>query len=219
MAELQREATESRERQHIAEQANRAKSAFLAMMSHEIRTPMNAVLGLAGALLDDALTEDQHDVVTAIRDSGDSLMRILNDILDFSKLDAGRLVLEPIVFSPVTLTLGAISVYKPRAVAKGLGMRVEVDAALPPTLEGDAGRIRQVLHNLLSNAIKFTDAGEIVVRARCTAAGADTATIACHAVRRVRAGRQLDHPALRRVRSRAGNLQAHCGADGRQHRR
>jgi len=177
MAELQREATESRARQHIAEQASRAKSAFLAMMSHEIRTPMNAVLGLAGVLLDDRLTEDQRNVVTAIRESGDSLMRILNDILDFSKLDAGRLTLEPVVFSPVTLTLGARSVYEPRAAAKGLCMRVETDPALPPALEADAGRIRQVLHNLVSNAVKFTTAGEIVIRARRVAADAATATI------------------------------------------
>jgi signal transduction histidine kinase/ActR/RegA family two-component response regulator/NO-binding membrane sensor protein with MHYT domain len=177
MAELQRDAEESRERQHIAEQASRAKSAFLAMMSHEIRTPMNAVLGLAGALLDEELSLDQRNVVTAIRDSGDSLMRILNDILDFSKLDAGRLTLEPVAFSPETLTLGALSVFQPRAVGKGLRIRVEADPALPPLLEGDAGRIRQVLHNLVSNAVKFTDSGEITIRARCAAAEADTATI------------------------------------------
>jgi PAS domain S-box-containing protein len=177
MAALQRDAEEARERQHIAEQANRAKSAFLAMMSHEIRTPMNAVLGLAGALLDEELSLDQRKVVTAIRDSGDSLMRILNDILDFSKLDAGRLTFETVAFSPATLTLGALSVFDPRAAAKGLRMRVETDPALPPLLEGDAGRIRQVLHNLVSNAVKFTPAGEIVIQARCVVADAGSATI------------------------------------------
>jgi CheY-like chemotaxis protein len=98
-------------------------------------------------------------------------MRILNDILDFSKLDAGRLTFESIAFSPATLTLGALSVFQPRAMAKGLGMRVEADPALPPALAGDAGRIRQVLHNLVANAVKFTDAGEIVIRARCVTAG------------------------------------------------
>jgi PAS domain S-box-containing protein len=177
MTELQRDAEKSRERQHIAEQASRAKSAFLAMMSHEIRTPMNAVLGLAGALLDESLSGDQRKVVTAIRDSGDSLMRILNDILDFSKLDAGRLTFELAAFSPATLTLGAMSVFGPRAAAKGLDMHVDADPALPALLEGDAGRIRQVLHNLVSNALKFTDAGEIVIRARCVASDAEAATI------------------------------------------
>src|SRR6185312_1566659 len=78
--ELQREAEELRERRRIAEEASRAKSAFLAMMSHEIRTPMNAVLGLASSLLDDDMPPDQREAVTTIRDSGDTLLRILNDV-------------------------------------------------------------------------------------------------------------------------------------------
>ena len=92
--DLRRETDEARERQRIAEEASRAKSAFLAMMSHEIRTPMNAVLGLASTLLDDALTADQEQAVFAIKTSGDNLLRILNDILDFSRLDAGRMTFE-----------------------------------------------------------------------------------------------------------------------------
>jgi PAS domain S-box-containing protein len=177
MAELQRDAEDSRERQNIAEQASRAKSAFLAMMSHEIRTPMNAVLGLTGALLDEPLSADHRRVVTAIRESGDSLMRILNDILDFSKLDAGRLTFELAAFSPATLTMGVLTAFGPRAASKGLQMHVEVDPALPPMVNGDAGRIRQVLHNLVANAVKFTNVGEIVIWARPAASDSDTATI------------------------------------------
>jgi PAS domain S-box-containing protein len=176
MLDLQRETKEARERQRIAEETSRAKSAFLAMMSHEIRTPMNAVLGLASALLDEGLTEEQRDVVTAIRDSGDSLLRILNDILDFSRLDAGRMTFEAASFSPATVTQETLSVHGPQAAAKGLRLDVESDD-LPDLLVGDAGRIRQVLHNLVSNALKFTDVGSVTVEARCLSQTPDDAVI------------------------------------------
>jgi PAS domain S-box-containing protein len=175
--DLQRETEEARERQRIAEEASRAKSAFLAMMSHEIRTPMNAVLGLASALLDETLSADQREVVAAIRDSGDSLLRILNDILDFSRLDAGRMTFEFAPFSPETLTHDALSVHGPRAAAKGLTFDIDNDNSLPHTLVGDAGRIRQVLHNLVSNAVKFTDTGSVSLRARCIQLGASHAVV------------------------------------------
>nr|WP_294529642.1 ATP-binding protein [uncultured Rhodopila sp.] len=167
MADLQRETAELRERARLAAEANRAKSAFLAMMSHEIRTPMNAVLGLATVLLNDDLTGGQQQMVSVIRESGEALLRILDDILDYSKLDAGRLTLEPIPFSPATLTHEAVSVQGPAAMAKGLSISAAVDPDLPGTLLGDAGRIRQVLMNLVSNAIKFTDIGAVVIQARC----------------------------------------------------
>jgi PAS domain S-box-containing protein len=175
--ELQREADEQRERTRIAEEASRAKSAFLAMMSHEIRTPMNAVLGLASSLLDDPLTEEQREAVVAIRDSGDTLLRILNDILDFSKLDAGRMTFETAPFSPAGLAHDALSVYSPYAAAKGLTIRLETDPSLPPALLGDAGRIRQVLHNLVANAVKFTDQGEVVIGAHRVEHGGVSAAI------------------------------------------
>jgi PAS domain S-box-containing protein len=177
VVDLQRETTEARERQRIAEEASRAKSAFLAMMSHEIRTPMNAVLGLTSSLLDETLTQDQHEVVTAIRDSGDSLLRILNDVLDFSRLDAGRMTFETAPFSPATLTQEALSVYGPRTAAKGLAFHLDSDSDLPPLLIGDAGRVRQVLHNLIANAEKFTAIGSISLRVRCVARDAGRATI------------------------------------------
>lgn len=175
--ELQREADHQRERRRIAEEASRAKSAFLAMMSHEIRTPMNAVLGLASSLLDESLTADQRVAVTAIRDSGDTLLRILNDILDFSKLDAGRMTFEAVPFSPAALAHDALSIYSPYAAAKGLTAHLDEDADLPAALLGDAGRIRQVLHNLVGNAVKFTDAGAVTIRVRCLRREAATAMI------------------------------------------
>jgi signal transduction histidine kinase/HPt (histidine-containing phosphotransfer) domain-containing protein/ActR/RegA family two-component response regulator len=160
-----------------AETANLAKSAFLATMSHEIRTPMNAVLGLAGSLLDGLLTPAQREVVNAIRDSGDSLLRILNDILDFSKLNAGQMTLEAAPFSPTTLTQNAVSILGPRAREKGLAIVAEADPGLPAGLLGDAGRIRQVLLNLVSNSVKFTDAGSVTIGARCIAREGGAATV------------------------------------------
>ncbi len=166
----QAETAHARERERIAEEASRAKSGFLAMMSHEIRTPMNAVLGLAGSLLDGGLNPAQQQIVEAIRDSGDSLLRILNDILDYSKLDAGRVTLEDEPFSPATLVHNAVSIMGPRATAKGLRIEAHCDPALPAALRGDAGRIRQILLNLVSNAVKFTEQGEVTVSARRLAA-------------------------------------------------
>jgi signal transduction histidine kinase/DNA-binding NarL/FixJ family response regulator len=160
------EADLARERERHAEERSKARSGFLAMMSHEIRTPMNGVLGLTGTLLDGELTAQQRRVVEAIRDSGDSLLRILNDILDLSKLDAGRMTFEDMAFAPVILTHGIVSILGPRARAKGLIIIVSCDHALPEALLGDAGRIRQVLLNLVSNAIKFTETGSVTIECR-----------------------------------------------------
>jgi signal transduction histidine kinase/ActR/RegA family two-component response regulator len=166
-----------REKERAAAEANKAKSGFLAMMSHEIRTPMNAVLGLAGSLLDGDLPPAQREVVEAIRDSGDDLLRILNDILDFSKLDASKMTFEAAAFAPAALTNSVVSILSSRATAKRLRIVAETDPALPNGVLGDAGRIRQVLVNLVSNAIKFTPSGQVTVATRCLASDASSATI------------------------------------------
>ncbi len=153
----------------VAEAANSAKSAFLATMSHEIRTPMNAVLGLASTLLDQKLDDDQRRTVQSIYDAGDSLLEILNDILEFSRLEAGQLSLESVAFSPETLVDSALSIIEARASAKGLALRSINDPSLPKALQGDAGRLRQILLNLVSNAVKFTAAGEVTVTTRSVA--------------------------------------------------
>jgi hypothetical protein len=175
--DLQRETGEARERQRIAEEASRAKSAFLAMMSHEIRTPMNAVLGLASTLLDDALTPEQDLTVRAIKTSGDNLLRILNDILDFSRLDAGRMTFEYTPCSLRVLLTEVLSVHSPGSTEKGLLLTAAEEPGMPDRVIGDVGRIRQVLHNLVANAVKFTKSGTVTVNARLVRGGDDDVTV------------------------------------------
>ena len=160
-----------------AEAASEAKSRFLATMSHEIRTPMNGVLGIAGTLLDTPLTADQTEAVEAIRNSGDTLLRLLNDILDFSRLDAGRMQLEEMPFGPGALTEHTVSLLAAQAAAKGLRLEAVCDAGLPVAVLGDAGRLRQVLLNLMSNAVKFTEKGGVTVRAECLPAAPGLALV------------------------------------------
>ncbi len=165
--EVETACTQLTEAIKIAEDASQAKSRFLANMSHEIRTPMNGVLGLAGTLLDTPLSREQRQSIEAIRDSGDTLLRLLNDILDFSRLDAGQMQMEAMAFSPAELTRNPVSLLAPRAIARNLTIDALCDDRLPAALLGDAGRLRQVLLNLMANAIKFTECGSVTLRAAC----------------------------------------------------
>lgn len=146
-----------------AENANRAKSAFLATMSHELRTPMNGVLGMADLLLSDSLTTEQRDRVSTIRESGECLLTILNDILDLSKLEAGRLELEPEPTSPRSILETVVEVLRPNAVEKGLVLTKSEYGDIPSRIMSDPTRLRQILFNLVGNAIKFTPRGEVNV--------------------------------------------------------
>ncbi len=149
-----------------AEAANVAKSQFLANMSHEIRTPMNGIIGMSDLLRSSPLSAEQLDYAETIRRSGEGLLGLINDILDFSKVEAGKLQLERIDFSPAALLNDVTSLLHHQAADKGIGLHTRIDGTLPAALQGDPGRLRQILLNLVGNAIKFTAAGEVEIHVR-----------------------------------------------------
>jgi signal transduction histidine kinase/CheY-like chemotaxis protein len=146
-----------------AEGANAAKSRFLAKMSHEIRTPMNGIIGMTELLKESGLSAGQRRYADHVDEAARSLLQIVNDILDVSRVEAGRLTLERRDFDLRSTVVGAIRLVEGKAREKGLGLHWSVADRLPASVNGDPGRLRQILVNLVGNAVKFTPAGTVEV--------------------------------------------------------
>lgn len=165
---------ETRTLKSVAEAASLAKSDFLAMMSHEIRTPLTAIIGFA-EILDKTHAGEPggstgSNAGAIILRNGQHLLTIINDILDISKIEAGRLPLEQLTFSPYELAEGVHAMMASQAVAKGLRFELAVTYPLPAQVTGDPTRWKQILFNLASNAIKFTSLGSVTMAVRYDAA-------------------------------------------------
>ena len=160
-----------------AEQANKAKSAFLAAMSHEIRTPMNGVVGMIDMLRQTSLSGYQVEMANLIRDSAYDLLDIIEDILDFSKIEAGKLEIERVPMSLTGVVEKACSVLEQLAVRKNVELTLFTDPAIPAQVMGDALRLRQVLINIVNNSIKFSSGldriGQVSLRAELTESSPD----------------------------------------------
>ncbi len=169
-----------------AEQANKAKSAFLAAMSHEIRTPMNGVVGMIDMLRQTSLSGYQVEMADLIRDSAYDLLDIIEDILDFSKIEAGKLEIERVPISLTGVVEKACSVLEQLAVRKNVELTLFTDPAIPAQVMGDALRLRQVLINILNNAIKFSSGqdqpGQVSLRATLDKSSSDQIMVSFHII-------------------------------------
>jgi len=160
--------TDLRDAQHRAEAASRSKSAFLANMSHEIRTPLTAILGYADLLKEENHTmppEKRTETVDTIRRTGEHLLAVINDILDLSKIEAEKLSVEQVDTPLDTILREVVSLFRPRALEKGISLTTKLRTPVPQSIISDPTRFRQILMNMVGNAIKFTERGGVCIEA------------------------------------------------------
>ena len=148
-----------------AERSEIEKEKFLAYTSHEIRTPLNAVVGMIQLLRQTELSVQQRKYVDTVKSSSDNILVIVNDILDLSRIDSGKIEFEEVDFMLTELIEEIVYMMRPKANAKGIELRAEIDSEMPAVIKGDPLRINQILLNLINNAVKFTDEGEVVLAA------------------------------------------------------
>lgn len=148
-----------------AQDANRAKSSFLANISHEIRTPINAVLGMDTMILRESHEDNIREYAYDIQNAGQNLLSLINDILDFSKIESGKMEIKPVDYELASLLGSCYNMIQMRAKDKELFFRMENSTSIPHLLHGDEVRVRQIIINLLTNAVKYTEKGEVVLSA------------------------------------------------------
>ncbi len=146
-----------------AEEANNAKSLFLAKMSHEVRTPMNAVIGMIDLTLETKLSDEQRENLKVAKDAADNLLSLLNDILDLSKAEAGKITIEKIELNVHDMVKNVCKGLAILAQKKQIDLLWNIDERVPKYLIGDPVRLRQVIINLVNNAVKFTHKGHVKV--------------------------------------------------------